>query len=164
MPLKYILFIFLIFSSYCLNAQTFVVHGTVVDTSSNLKIENVSVSILTAKDSFLVADKRTLKNGYFEFNHIDSGKYVIMFTYPEYADYTMFLNVPANGANTIDLGEIPLTQKALLLETVIIKSQVSDIKIKGDSTEYIADSFKVQKNAYNTIGCKHFIKGYVNNF
>ncbi|MEO8820402.1 MAG: outer membrane beta-barrel protein [Ginsengibacter sp.] len=147
MPLKYTLFIFFIFSSYCLNAQTFKVSGTVVDTSSNLKIENVSVSILAAKDSFLIADKRTLKNGYFEFTHIDSGKYVLMLTYPEYADYTMFFTVPANGANTIDLGEIPLTQKTLLLETVIIKSQVSAIKLKGDSTEYIADSFKVQKNA-----------------
>jgi len=40
-----------------------------------------------------------------------------------------------------------MTLKANLLKEVIVKQQISAIKVKGDTTEFAADSFKVQPNA-----------------
>ena len=45
------------------------------------------------------------------------------------------------------MNKVSLILKAKLLEEVVIKQKISAIKIKGDTTEFTADSFHVQANA-----------------
>ena len=45
-----------------------------------------------------------------------------------------------------DLGKISLLQKAILLKEVIVHN-TGAIRIKGDTTEFVADSFKVKEGA-----------------
>src|SRR5206468_11006586 len=48
---------------------------------------------------------------------------------------------------TTDLGTLPMVSKTHLLQEFVLHQQVAAIKIKGDTTEYMADSFKVKENA-----------------
>jgi len=102
-----------------------------------------SVNILKAKDSVLVKTVRTSSNGAFTISSIPAGNYIIMVSYPQYADFTDKVTLGAAPS----ILKIALDTKAHLLKEVIVKNTVSAIRVKGDTTEYKADSFYVTPNA-----------------
>ena len=121
------------------------IKGQVTDSSEKKQLQNASVSILRAKDSVLVGSTRADKEGQFNLQAKTEGKYILMVTYPQYAAYVdeiSLINGQSFNANTIFLNT-----KAHLLKEVIVKNTVSAIRIKGDTTEYRADSFHVSPNA-----------------
>jgi hypothetical protein len=121
------------------------VSGTISDTVSKQNLYKAVVSIVSAKDSMLVKFVRCDQKGHFEINDLPPGKYVMLATFPEYADYTDTFTM---AQNTIaDLGHISMITKAHLLQEVVVRQTVNAIKMKGDTTEYKADSFHVQANA-----------------
>ncbi|MDQ6815197.1 MAG: outer membrane beta-barrel family protein, partial [Bacteroidota bacterium] len=73
------------------------------------------------------------------------GQYIILFTYPAYADYIDKVNVDENENKL--MGRIMLTLKSKILEEVLVKSKVPAMRMRGDTTEYTADSFKVREGA-----------------
>lgn len=121
------------------------VKGLVTDTLNKQNLTNAVVSVLRTKDSVLVKFTRTNKEGSFNLPNISAGKYIIMVTYPSYADYIDIISV-MEGLVT-DLGKVPVITKATLLQEVIVKQTIGSIRMKGDTTEYKADSFKVSANA-----------------
>ncbi|HLD52164.1 MAG TPA: TonB-dependent receptor [Sediminibacterium sp.] len=121
------------------------VKGLVTDTLNKQNLTNAVVSVLRAKDSVLVKFTRTNKEGSFNLPNISAGKYIVMVTYPSYADYVDIISV-TEGSVT-DLGKVPVITKATLLQEVIVKQTIGSIRMKGDTTEYKADSFKVSANA-----------------
>jgi outer membrane receptor protein involved in Fe transport len=127
------------------SAQETVLKGTVADTLNKQQLHNAVVSLLRPKDSVLIKYVRTDQQGRFQISGIPSGKLLILVSYPNYADYLDQLTVDANA--TKDLGNIPLITKAKLLEEVIVKQKISAIRMRGDTTEYRADSFRVSANA-----------------
>jgi hypothetical protein len=116
------------------------IKGSIRDTADNKNLQNAVVSVLKKADTTLVSFTRTDKNGTFTFNGIDTGKYVILITYPRFADYMESLIVTGNT----DIGSIFITPKSKLLDEVVIRTG-SAIRIKGDTTEFTADSFKVKE-------------------
>jgi hypothetical protein len=68
-----------------------------------------------------------------------------MVTYPSYADYVDKISV--DQGKDLALGSLPLITKANLLQEVIVRQRISAIRVKGDTTEYRADSFHVSPNA-----------------
>ena len=147
--LKQILFqgclsLVLFFVVHNANAQS-TIKGKVVDSAEKKQLLNASINILSAKDSILVGSVRAEKDGSFQLNTNIEGKYILMVTYPQYADFVDRIEL-ANG-QSLDLNTIYLNTKAHLLKEVIIRSSVSAIRIKGDTTEYKADSFHVNPNA-----------------
>ena len=118
--------------------------GSLADTTENKNVQNTVVSLMRAKDSVLVNFSRADRSGHFQLNNLDSGTFILMITHPYLGDYFDKLNVKANE-NT-DLGRIVLIPKSKLLAEVILKSG-SPIRIKGDTTVYTADSFKVRAGA-----------------
>ena len=127
------------------HAQTGTVKGIITDTSSKENLANASVSLLRSKDSVLYKFTRSAAGGNFSLKNITAGKYLVFITYPTYADYQDKLEVPDNGE--VDLGKIFMITKANLLQDVIVRQQVAAIRIKGDTTEFKADSFKVREGA-----------------
>jgi hypothetical protein len=128
-------------------AQTgFSVRGTLIDSATKQKLVNSSVCVLNAKDSILVAFSRTGSDGQFKLEHLPRGKYQLLVTYPEYADYVEQFKLDS-AQTTVNFGNINLTLKEKLLKEVLIKAERAAIKVKGDTTEYNAGSFKVQPNA-----------------
>ncbi len=132
-----ILFIF----QLSISAQT--ISGKIVDTSGKKNISNAVVALLTTTDSVLYKFTRTNTEGKFEIKNATSGKYIMLITHPYYANYIDDITVTESN---LDLKQIPFVSKSQLLAEVIIKSG-SPIKIKGDTTEYTADSFRVEANA-----------------
>ena len=142
---------FFTLSFFCLlvcffaSAQKASIKGIITDTSSKQNLANTTISLLHAKDSILYKFTRSKEHGDFILKNLDSGKYILLISYPQYADFIDELSV--TDTSKIDLGKISMISKAHLLQDVVVRSAVSAIKIKGDTTEFAADSFKVQPNA-----------------
>ena len=125
-------------------AQQGSIKGMVTDTLNKQNLSNAVVSVLRAKDSVLVKFTRTNKEGNFDLPNLTAGKYIVMVSYPTYADY---VDIITTRTGITDLGKIPVITKATLLQEVIVKQTIGSIRMKGDTTEYKADSFKVSANA-----------------
>lgn len=125
-------------------AQQGSLKGMVTDTLNKQNLSNAVVSVLRAKDSVLVKFTRTTKEGNFDLPNLTAGKYIVMVSYPSYADY---VDIITTTTGVTDLGKISVITKATLLQEVIVKQTIGSIRMKGDTTEYKADSFKVSANA-----------------
>jgi hypothetical protein len=127
-------------------AQTAFITGVINDTINKQVLKNTSITLIGFKDSVLIGFTRSNANGQFTLNKIKPGKYALLITHPTYADYSDELTI-TDTATEYKMGTIPMTLKAHLLETVMVQSKLGAIRFKGDTTEYIADSFKVGKDA-----------------
>jgi hypothetical protein len=111
---------------------------------NNVPLHRASIVLIRNKDSVIETHTRTAANGTFEMHVANKGKYMLRISFPGFVDYLEVLDVKKT---TTDVGEKPLISKAHLLKEFVLTQQVSAIKIKGDTTEYMADSFKVKENA-----------------
>jgi hypothetical protein len=133
-----------IFAAGFLHAQTASVKGTLTDSFENKKLSNSVISILRKTDSVLLRFTRADNQGNFLIAGLKEGQFIIMVTHPYFGDFFDQVEVSQNGLT--DLGKIYMVPKTKLLAEVIIKSG-SPIRIKGDTTIYTADSFKVRPGA-----------------
>jgi hypothetical protein len=135
--------LFCVLFSLATFAQNSSISGTVKDTTEKKNLALASVNILRAKDSVLVKTARTSNNGEFSIASLPVGNYIIMVSYPQYADFTDKITVEGTPLTL----SIAIDTKAHILKEVIVKNTVSAIRVKGDTTEYKADSFYVTPNA-----------------
>lgn len=145
MPKLLLLTLMAIFVSIGSFAQQASISGSVEDTINRKALPHTSISLLRAKDSVLVHFQRSDLKGNFTLAGVARDQYIIMFTYPGYADYVDRLS--SDGNENKLMGKIMLTLKSKILEEVLVKSKVAAIRTRGDTTEYTADSFKVREGA-----------------
>jgi Outer membrane protein beta-barrel family len=126
-------------------AQQAVVKGNIADTLNRVQLSHSVVALLQAKDSILVRFTRSDEKGHFELKAIPAGKYVLLISYPAFADYVEPLTL--SDTSVVQLDKIMLTQRSRLLQEVVIQQKIAAIKIKGDTTEFNAGSFKTEANA-----------------
>jgi len=141
--MKHLLIILCLFASISAKAQSNSFSGKITDSVSNKTLLNSVIALLHPGDSVLIKYTRADANGNFKLQNLDTGRYILMITHPYFADYVD--NVEINSPDT-KLSTVYITPKSKLLQEVIIKSG-SPIRIKGDTTEYTADSFKLRANA-----------------
>ncbi len=139
------LLLFLCFSSAVFAQNPNTIKGIVSDTSSFTRLHNATISILNAKDSTLYKYTRAAENGTFSINPMKKGDFILLLTYPNYADYVAPFSL-TEEKNSIDFKLINMNSKAKLLNEVIIKGQAAAIKIKGDTTEFNAAAYTIQPN------------------
>ena len=141
------LFLLLSVSIFC-SAQAFSqtnrVSGSITDTSTGQKLSKAVISLIRTQDSILTKFTRTNEQGYYEINNIPNGKYVLMVSFPGYAEFVDELELNGDAVVSRSATIIP---RSKLLEEIIIQQKVAAIRIKGDTTEYKADSFKVDANS-----------------
>ncbi|MEO7801341.1 MAG: outer membrane beta-barrel family protein [Ginsengibacter sp.] len=135
-------FVVLFMFSFTIQAQTINISGSVNDPNENKPIPNAVVALLTVKDSVLTKFTRTDNDGKFVLTNVTPGKYIMMKTHPYFADLLEDIDL----TKTAELPLSGLLSKAKLLQEIIVKTG-NPIKIKGDTTVYTADSFKVSANA-----------------
>jgi len=133
-----------LFSSFHSFSQQNKISGYITDTSSGKKLSQAVVSLIRTQDSILSKFTRTNEEGFFELKNIPQGKYIFMISYPGYAEYVDELDINGDVVLTKTITIIP---RSKLLEEIIVQQKVSAIRIKGDTTEYKADSFRVDANA-----------------
>ncbi len=122
------------------------ISGKISDTAERKALPNSSVVLLRQSDSILVKSIRATGSGEFRFSGILKGKYLLLVTYPAYADYVDELEVK-DSITPVVLPLIGLELKSKLLETVVVNGSKGSMRIKGDTTEFNADSFKVAQGA-----------------
>ncbi|HVS98426.1 MAG TPA: outer membrane beta-barrel protein [Puia sp.] len=125
-------------------AQSSQISGTVTDTIEKKALANASVLLLRPSDSVLIRHTRTGAAGRFAFHNLPSGHYLLLVTYPSYADYVD--EVEVKDSASVDLPGIPLVLKSTLLAEVVVKGTAS-VRIKGDTTEFNSDSFRTEAGA-----------------
>jgi hypothetical protein len=130
----------LVFSSFGQSS----LRGTVTDTIEKKNLANSVIMILRQKDSILVGYTRSDKTGKFQLHNLPSGKLLVLITYPRYADYVD--DIELKDSSEFDMHQIMITLKSELLKAFVVNGSAA-IRLKGDTTEFKADSFKVQPNA-----------------
>lgn len=125
-------------------SQTSSIKGSARDTLEKKNLSNAVITLLKPTDSTLVKFTRSNAAGDFKIGGLDGGDYIMLVTFPKFADYTDRINIPAG--QELNIGSIPLTPKSQLLSEVIVRAN-NTIKVKGDTTEFTADSFKVREGA-----------------
>lgn len=121
------------------------IKGYVTDTLNKQNLGNAVIALLRSKDSVLLRYTRTDQSGKFLIPRVAADKYLVMISFPGYADFVDFVQVENNQPT--DMGKVVILTKATLLQEVIVKQNISAMQMKGDTTEYRADSFKVSANA-----------------
>ena len=137
---------FVLIASYSKAQSLHTIKGRVIDTASTSILGNTSVSVLNAKDSTLIKFTRAAENGTFEINGIKNGKFILLVSYPKYADFVDHFTLDST-IQVKDYGKINLTGMAKILADVIIKGNRSAIKIKGDTTEFDPKAFNIEPNS-----------------
>lgn len=147
--MKFKLFLlFLVCCSPCLvfSQSSYEVKGVITDTAATYKMVNSTITILNAKDSTLVKYTRAGADGSFKANPPKAGKFILLVSYPGYADYAENFQLDSTK-KMHDFGPLNLILKSTLLNDVIIKGKISAIKMKGDTTEFNAAAYIIQPNS-----------------
>ena len=134
----------LLLSGLTATAQKAALKGLVTDTVNKKQLVNTSIVVLRKSDSSLVNFSRTKENGSFTIPLLDTGRYLLVISYPGFADYSDELRFTGTD---IDLGSVYLTPKSKLMEEIIVLKTIPAIRFKGDTIVYKADSFRVQPGA-----------------
>jgi hypothetical protein len=141
-----LLLLCLFFSSRTFAQNPYSVKGAVIDSSSNLRLVNTTICVLNAKDSTLRQFVRAGVNGTFTLNKLTKGNFILLVSYPDYADYVEHFSL--NEAKPQhDFGKLNLRLKSKILQEVLIKGTVAAMKIKGDTTEFNAKAYTIQPNS-----------------
>ena len=125
------------------NAQNGSLAGNLFNQAEKKPVHHAVVALIRSKDSVLYRFARTDAAGNFLLKNIQAGNYSLLTTHPIYADYIDSIGILPGENKILD---IALINKSKLLQEVIVRSG-SPIRIKGDTTIYTADSFKVKDGA-----------------
>lgn len=140
-----LIFLLIIISLGAQAQGAYSVKGMVQDTMNLKPVPFASVSLIRKADSVLTRFTRTNEKGLFELKPTDAGTYLVLVAHNQYVDYVDEV-ILTEQQRTLYMGTLPLFQRGQLLKEVIIKNQAA-IRIKGDTLEYLADSFKVRQGA-----------------
>src|SRR5215216_4010903 len=83
------------------SAQQPTVKGRVVDTLEKKNLQHAVISLLRKSDSTLYAFSRTNKDGQFSIPNVVPGKYVMLVSYPKFADFADIIEVKKEPENNI---------------------------------------------------------------
>lgn len=136
------LFLFFLFSNA--NAEGYLISGKIVDVKDHSSLTGVNVSLIHSQDSTKNNDASTDLDGNFLFTNIDSGSYTLTFSYISYK--TIVKNILVENKD-LNLNEINLAEDSKLLKEVIVEAKQIRVQQIGDTAQFNADAFKVNKDA-----------------
>lgn len=124
------------------NAQSYTVSGTVVDSEKGVKMS--SIALLYPTDSTVAFFTMSDEKGVFRFRHVNQGRYILNINKENYE--SLMTPIELTSADT-NLGVIVLYPLSKEIETVEVIAERTPLIFKGDTIEYNASSFRTQPNA-----------------
>ncbi|MCF0060533.1 outer membrane beta-barrel protein [Dyadobacter chenwenxiniae] len=120
------------------------IFGVVVDSVSRKPMRAATISLLSAKDSSYVDATVTDGDGRFLVRNVPQGNYRLLATFIGYRNASAPVSV-----NTLNaaLDTISMVQQANVLDEMIVKEEAPPVRIRQDTIEFNANSFKTQPNA-----------------
>ncbi|TDE42932.1 TonB-dependent receptor [Flavobacterium rhamnosiphilum] len=142
------LYFFLLFLLFCFSAnaqEEYIIKGTVLDVNTQIPLEAATVYFSNVKDSTVLEYTTTDKNGLFK---ITSKKYEKpVFLKISYLGYQTYVEEQKGILENKDFGRLYLLENANALAGVTIKSEAPPIRVKKDTLEFHAGSFKVRPDS-----------------
>ncbi|WP_162127255.1 outer membrane beta-barrel protein [Flavobacterium phycosphaerae] len=145
MPKSFYLFLTLFVTSISLAQNTITLKGKVIDGTTKLPIESATVYLTSVRDSSVVDYTITNKLGAFTFKIKKLEKEV--FLKVSFISYQDFKEDISSLTSDKDFGTIEMKEAVNALNEVVIKSEIPPIRIKKDTLEFNASSFKVGADA-----------------
>lgn len=145
MRIKFTIFFILIF---CVNirAQQIKLSGNIQDTSATKLTGNSVLMAIKFRDSTLVGYSRVDAKGFFKPIKVPIDTYLVVISNPSFSDKTFFL-VAEKKDSIINLKNVVLPPKSVMLNEVEIVAYKDKMYYKGDTLMFTADSFKVKSDA-----------------
>lgn len=144
MPKSLYLALLVLFSTVAFG-QTLSLKGKVIDQTTKLPIESATVYLTSVKDSTIIDYTITNKMGTFSFKIKKIDKPVALKV--SYISYQDFKEEMTSLVNDKDFGAIELKEATNQLDEVVVKAEIPPIRIKKDTLEFNAASFKVGADA-----------------
>lgn len=138
-----LLFIFAFVSKEAIFSQS-TIKGMVKDTLNDPLVA-ATVILLNAVDSTLVKFDRTTLDGSFKIKDVADGSYLLKTTYLGYIP--THTPVTIKGEKKLDIPTIRMVEMASELMEVVLRAAKAPMKIKGDTIEYDASTFKVPEGS-----------------
>lgn len=141
------LYLFCLFTLVYFQAlsQSASVKGVLQDTVEFKTVAYSTVMAIKVADSTILRFTHTRDNGQFMLDKLPAGKIRLLISRPGFADYEDQFDLMEGEQK--ELGRINMLSKTNLLKEVIIRDRLEAIRIKGDTTEFLVDSFLTNKNA-----------------
>ena len=139
-------FAFLFFSTlFSFSQNQFVFKGKLINKTTNTPIESATIYLTREKDSAVLEYTISNKQGAFEFKVAPQNtSATLKVSFPELETFTKSFETINND---VDFGTIELYKQDTEIETVLIKSDIPPIRIKKDTLEFNAASFKLRPDA-----------------
>ncbi|HTH54629.1 MAG TPA: TonB-dependent receptor [Cyclobacteriaceae bacterium] len=143
--MKKLLFLSFALIASAASAQKFTVKGQLRDSVGTLP--GATIMILQQKDSSLVQFGVSNAEGKFEVRGIAQGEYLFKASFTGYGNPMRKISLQPQNGLELDLGVIQLHPQSKQLGEFVVKGQKDPVKVKRDTIEYNASSFKVKANA-----------------
>lgn len=127
-----------------IHAQDTRLQGTVLSAKNNEPIAYAAILLTQQTDSTNRTGALTSAKGEFDLKSPAPGKYLLKISFLGYKSVTKAVEV---SSGNLDLGIFRLEEDALSLKEVVVTGEQLAVKVKKDTIEYNADSFKTQPNA-----------------
>src|SRR5690606_28135063 len=136
---------FIIFGFTFLNAQNVTIQGKVSDMETGLAVESATVYLSRIQDSTVVDYTISDKNGNFDLKVRKTDRPTrLRISNIVYQPYTKDFQTISED---MDLGEIKLDIHSTLIDSVTVNFDIPPVRIKNDTLEFNASSFKVRPDA-----------------
>ena len=138
------LFMYLMsFTITSIAAMAFNISGRIVD-SNNEAMPDATVRLLSARDSSYIGGTTANSKGFFRLSNVNSGTYILQCTFIGYDTATKNVTV---AETDVRVRPIAMTESSILLKEITATGVKTQIKVKEDTIEFNADSYKTQPNA-----------------
>jgi uncharacterized membrane protein YgcG len=143
---KIVTLIACIFMSFAASAQntTATLKGKLVDSVNKQSLKDASITVLDARDSSLEVFGLAKADGTFSIVNIGFGAMIVQVKFNGYETFTKNITFAASNSS-VNLGDIKLIPAANELAGVTVTQ--SAMRMKGDTAEFNASSFKTKPNA-----------------
>ncbi len=143
---KFMLSLVALFFAVAATAQNSVnLKGKILDSKTQVPLEAVTVYLTSAKDSTVIDYTLTDKNGIFDLKTRKSENATILKI--SYIGYAVMNKALKEITESIDFGTLRLEESENMLGEVVVQSEAPPIRIKNDTLEFNASSFKVRPDA-----------------
>ncbi len=135
-------FSFILFAAP-LAAQGLNIQGRVVD-EEGTALANANIILLRLPDSTTAGGTVTGKDGRFLFDNLRNGRYVLKISFVGYT--SLMRDIPLRGQSA-SLGNLTMHESSIPLDQVEVTGTAPIAIMKEDTTEFIANAFKVNPDA-----------------
>lgn len=134
----------LAFPALAQQQSTNIISGQVVDQADNTPLPGVTVVLETITDSVLVAAGTANTDGYFAIKSNERGEFRLRLSFVGFVQHEQMITITGPYKS---LGTIQLRSDRLQLDEIVVEETQERMIIRGDTTIFAADAYKVNPDA-----------------